>query len=107
MALVNIKELDGPALDRAVSLLRSLKEVKPYSSDWAYGGPIIEDNGIELKVNFRGVWAAFGYDWNCNRVTQEAAVGPTPLVAAMRCYVIMRMGSTVIGSADLFPDSEE
>lgn len=107
MALVNIKELEGPALDRAVSLLRGMKEVKPYSSDWAYGGPIIEDRGIELKVNFRGVWAAFGYDWYCNRVVREAAIGPTPLVAAMRCYVIMKMGAVVVESSDLFPDSEE
>lgn len=67
------------------------------SFDWVVGGPIIEREGIELK---RGVgkpllWAAFAYDWfgNVRRVTGKT--GPTPLIAAMRCYVTSKLGAEV------------
>jgi len=54
------------------------------STDWSQGGPIIEREKITLDVFEDGVWVASEY--------QE---GPTPLVAAMRCYVASKLGDTV------------
>ena len=56
------------------------------STDWALGGPIIEEQGIDLYQS--GSWAA--EVGGANR--QE---GHTPLVAAMRCYVKSRLGNEV------------
>ena len=60
-----------------------------YSTDWSLAGPIIEREGIELlceTVGFR--WVAMpqkGPEWR----------GPTPLIAAMRCYVASKLGDEV------------
>lgn len=71
----------------------------PYqpSTDWAQGGPILEREGITLRVNARvlGHWAAF-IDFggsNCNIKARHT--GPTPLIAAMRCYVASKFGDEV------------
>jgi hypothetical protein len=53
-----------------------------YSTDWAQGGPIIEREKIELD-EYEGTWHAFGYH------------GPTPLIAAMRCYVASKLGDEI------------
>lgn len=58
-----------------------------YSTDWAQGGPIIERQKIELKPTYAG-WVAF-----LGRTT--FANGPTPLIAAMRCYVASKLGDNV------------
>lgn len=57
------------------------------STDWAQGGPIIEREGIKLSTSEGCGWFAYLgiYD----------AEGPTPLIAAMRCYVASKMGDTV------------
>ena len=67
------------------------QEYKP-STDWAQGGPIIEREGIALQMHF-GHWIALPYD----SVFSEEAYqqGPTPLIAAMRCYVASRLGDEV------------
>jgi hypothetical protein len=49
------------------------------STNWAQGGPIIERERIRLDP--RGVWVA-GHD-----SSNDEYSGPTPLIAAMRCYV--------------------
>lgn len=67
-----------------------------YSTDWAQGGPIIERiKGLQLKNwleskpetccevhihDYEGDWIQFG---------------PTPLIAAMRCYVTSKLGNEV------------
>lgn len=57
------------------------------STDWNQGGPIIERERIDLQwVERKGsgpVWRTFHAD------------GPTPLVAAMRCFVESRLGDEV------------
>jgi hypothetical protein len=62
------------------------------STDWAQGGPIIEREGIALQMHF-GHWIALPYD----SVFSEEAYqqGPTPLVAAMRCFVASQLGDEV------------
>lgn len=64
------------------------------STDWSQGGPIIERECIEVGRQ-GGEWIACidvpeNGDW-------EAAgqYGPTPLVAAMRCYVASKLGDEV------------
>lgn len=59
------------------------------STDWAQGGPIIERERIELECleEWRGQMNFI------SRPTYED--GPTPLIAAMRCYVASKTGDTV------------
>ena len=110
-------ELIGPALDRAVSYAlghnpmkdfhshgmtwggwwetTSYIDTKPneyrriprYSIDWGYGGPIIEREKIELE------WSGFEW-WACMRADEDES-GPTPLIAAMRCYCCAKLGEFV------------
>ena len=59
------------------------------STDWAQGGPIIEREGIAIGKGDEQ-WAAFA-----NADTEEGTQGPTPLIAAMRCYVASKLGDEV------------
>jgi hypothetical protein len=61
----------------------------PYapSTDWSQGGPIIERERINLEPfsNINGEqWSADG-EWD----------SPTPLIAAMRCYVASKLGDDI------------
>ena len=64
-----------------------------WSTDWAQGGPIIEREGIWLqpevgKEETASAWYAVSMDGH-------DAYGPTPLIAAMRCYVASKLGDDV------------
>jgi hypothetical protein len=106
---IKTSELIGPALDSAVAKCAAVKlhpipqngvmevhfsqpnggdSFSP-SSDWAIGGPIIEQEGIEL--------ALITYYWEAGIAFsgKEVQHGPTPLVAAMRCYVASKLGDEV------------
>ena len=61
-----------------------------YSTSWAQGGPIIEREGIRLHRSHTGAWWA-GPESDPHRPVS----GPTPLIAAMRCYVASKMGDTI------------
>ena len=59
-----------------------------YPTDWAQGGPIIEREKIETYWHTAlDMWAA-RHDGNLR-------YGPTPLIAAMRCYVASKLGDEV------------
>ena len=70
----------------------------PVSTDWAHGGPIIERERIEF-------WTADSYQDEYGKFTSIKSAkhpasmqhykGPTPLIAAMRCYVASKLGDTV------------
>ena len=61
------------------------------SKDWEYGGPIIERERIELvAVELGDEWIARDY-WK----EFDEQSGPTPLVAAMRCFVASKLGEEV------------
>ena len=60
------------------------------SSNWSQGGPIIERMGIELHNAADG-----SEDWVAHGALQVYAFGPTPLIAAMRCYCISCLGDEV------------
>lgn len=75
-----------------------------YSTDWARGGPIIEREGINLGTqrNEPGFKPHIDYLWHA-QLDQRVYVGygPTPLIAAMRCYVASKLGETVEVPEDL------
>ena len=112
---VKTSELQGAALDWAVAQCEGV-ETKKYkdspslffgigfdkwrpSTDWAQGGPIIELHKIEITAWGKDQWRARsnwneGYkDWV--HVTMFEVYGPTPLIAAMRCYVASKLGNEV------------
>ena len=89
---VKTSELDGAQLDYAVGKCRGitleLHGIVPYSTDWAHGGPIIERE----KINLEWKWEWRARLW---ADSDEVFVAPTPLVAAMRCYVASKLGEEV------------
>lgn len=106
---MNTNELTGAALDWAVAKCEGIEVVAMkegratfsdptddgalnempinYSTDWSQGGPIIEQQGIALYLYGDSQWNA--------HVGGHESIGPTPLIAAMRCYVAFKMGDTV------------
>ena len=58
------------------------------STSWAHGGPIIEREGISI-YRMTSDWSAA---YNPSGAAQD---GPTPLIAAMRCYVASKLGNEV------------
>lgn len=101
---INVNELSGIALNWAVAKCEGISPITAYnqfaipvitapagyspSSDWSQGGPIIEREKIALLARDTH-WIA--------RVPIKAVsiIGPTPLVAAMRCLVASKLGDTV------------
>lgn len=76
------------------------------STDWAQGGPIIERGLIQVNVkrligtSESGAEIDIPDGWQAHksgRYWQTSAVyyGPTPLIAAMRCYVASKLGDEV------------
>jgi hypothetical protein len=98
-------ELSGDALDWAVAeasgtpiyrsgktLTRMDMDGNAYwepSTNWAQGGPIIEQEGICLVLNQHRTWDAHKDNVNFFET------GTTPLIAAMRCYVASKLGDEV------------
>ena len=93
-------ELTDAALDRAVAkaagyslnTLDLLYDIKCYSkfnpsTNWAQGGPIIEREGIEVRGKAPNCYASYP--------KYPTYHGPTPLIAAMRCYVASKLGDEV------------
>lgn len=69
----------------------------PYE-DWAQGGPIIEREEIGLK---RNAPCSAGREWEASPSSTAKGAGgrwgygPTPLIAAMRCFVASKLGDEV------------
>ena len=93
-------ELTGAALDWAVTKCEGYDhEVTSsewglwgWATDWAQGGPLIEREKIGTDCDDLGTWFA-SYDLTAE--TAFGATGPTPLIAAMRCYVASQLGDTI------------
>lgn len=60
------------------------------STNWAQGGPIIARERISV-VDSR----AEPGEWAATVPTYSLEYGPTPLIAAMRCYVASKLGNEV------------
>lgn len=95
-------EGDSPVTGRTIWDEDGLGWAEYYSpsTDWVQGGPIIEREKIEIAPwGADGAWRARSY-WNepSNshvHVATSEAYGPTPLIAAMRCYVASKQEGTV------------
>lgn len=111
-------ELQGAALDWAVASVEKLpmdlliwKDDFPvvqrtflghtdilrceFSTNWAQGGPIIEREEIKLTPPLSGESEWFAACGNGD------VAGPTPLVAAMRCFVALCLGDEIEIPAEL------
>ena len=70
------------------------------STRWAQGGPIIEQELNDLfklhgRVGDPPVWCAAKHVHRDGHTALLSLTGPTPLVAAMRCFVASRLGDEV------------
>lgn len=65
----------------------------PYTTDWSYGGPIIERERllIEPEVGHEHT----GRAWSAINMEGMVSYGPTPLIASMRCYVASKLGDEI------------
>lgn len=59
------------------------------STDWAHGGPIIDRERITIE------WEGDPDSWCACIMADQEVYGPTPLIAAMRCYVASKLGDEV------------
>jgi hypothetical protein len=100
-------ELVGPALDWAVAKCENIdvRWSPPHemlllvgyaymsyqpSKNWTESGPIIEREGISLLYQGGDGYSAY------LKFNQSATIrGPTPLIAAMRCYVASKLGDEI------------
>lgn len=66
-----------------------------YSKDWCHSGQIIEREkiGVYPSQSMSGEWASRP-DYK-KYPNQDHVYGKTPLIAAMRCYVISKLGDEV------------
>ncbi len=79
-----------------------LPEPQCYSpfTDWCMFGPIMEREEIELHKWAIEGWKAKATSYSFLNTPQECdtfaeSFGPTPLIAAMRCYVASKLGDDV------------
>ncbi len=111
---IKVSELTGAALDWAVAKCEGValvlapfrgarnfvilgQNMKPTtatyepSTHWAQGGPIIEQWCIDVEHTPSKGWRAARHVG----IVPLYEYGPTPLIAAMRCYVASKLGGEV------------
>lgn len=82
----------GPEYDITIPLFDDGLIFSP-STLWAHGGPIIERERIRVEP-FSGAWLAC--IWNEDNGEYHLFYRcPTPLIAAMRCYVASKLGDEI------------
>lgn len=90
-------DLIGDALNWVVTKIEAERKrftiypefITAYATNWAQGGPIIEREEIEL------VPKGMRWDAYADEDFHVPHSGPTPLIAAMRCYVASKLGDEV------------
>ena len=99
--MMKVSELSGFALDWAVATIFNPSdewgEWKP-SANWSQAGPIIEQERIDIRWSGQR-WIASLWPDNSGMIKNPAQRykhnteqgGPTPLIAAMRCYVTSKL----------------
>lgn len=114
---VKTSDLTGAALDWAVGYARCLTATngKPIlardlmdaamrngmsspSTDWAQGGPIIEWGHIHTWTDRKdAAYAGHPDSYWVAEMTEIGGIwwGPTPLIAAMRCFCASRLGDEI------------
>ena len=114
---VKTSDLSGAALNWAVAQAQGEGGIwffAPHwepSTDWAQAGPIVEREGIALSATPYDGWRAYladeiyflhgpaTYKW------KHRQTGPTPLIAAMRCYVARKLGDEVDVPVELIEET--
>lgn len=93
--------------DGVPMVLNGCWAVAEFSYNWDQGGPIIEREITKVFRNVGGIWSAMvlkdvsippedrGTSLALTRRAQWNGAGPTPLIAAMRCYVASKLGNEV------------
>ena len=110
-----VSEASGPVLDWMVAKCEGVSldgevlflfdgepEGYNYSNDWSQGGPIIEREGIDVgrdmgaypELEDGTLGTELVYQWMAS-TDRKWQYGPTPLIAAMRCYVASKLGKFV------------
>lgn len=116
---IKTNELIGPALDWVVAkcngdfaLYHNIEEGQrflnlwtgsaflKYSTLWSCGGPIVEKELINLITTAGYPWRATMYMGGGVWIDQH---GPTPLIAAMRCYCCAKLGDEIEIPQELQP----
>lgn len=101
---IKTSELTGAALDWAVAQCENFSvrygfddNCPEYSTNWAQGGPIIERERMDIECwDFHSMpWKASMWWDDENSSGDIQMYGPTPLIAAMRCYVTSKLGNEV------------
>jgi hypothetical protein len=118
---IKTSELEGHALDWAVAKAEGndvarIKKNGPFhlrgvfgyhptawspTTNWSQGGPIIEREKINTVYRtFRyaewvGSYEEVSPDWDYWDLRQFSHSGPTPLIAAMRCFVASKLGDFI------------
>ena len=96
--LMNVSDLTRAALDYAVAVADGRAAAAHFnpSENWEQGGPIIARERIFLQAPYLSVklWDAYTMESDTD-LPCWGNTGPTPLIAAMRCYVASKLGDTV------------
>jgi hypothetical protein len=116
MKSIKVSELTGAALDWAVAKCEGISTAEfialqklpasdafwqyNYSTNWVQGGPIIEREGI--SVDRTGLAWTSDISDSVGGYIEHTESGPTPLIAAMRCYVASKLGDTIKVPKELF-----
>ena len=102
---ISVSSLKGSALDWAVAECLDIKifqfldndlyfQTMTPSTNWSQGGPIIDREKIDVNFSTEdNSWIAGLklFDEQCDQMYK----GPTPLIAAMRCYVASKLGDII------------
>lgn len=92
-------ESTGPWLVPQDGYLHCEKPLSCYkpSTAWAQGGPIIERERIFIVAPYKSAtsWKAYKMEDDQPGLACWLEDGPTPLIAAMRCYVASKLGDEV------------
>ena len=92
-----VRLIDGGVITIAAGDYEEVDYWQRYSpsTDWSLAGPIIEQESMTVgKQVHRDEWSAESFYGEGISVA-HIGFGPTPLIAAMRCYVISKLGNEI------------
>ena len=108
VAMCTYPEWDDAQIDANITDIGDGEGAFNPSTDWSQGGPITERENISLSRNLSNdevstnVFHLNPTDWLAQldysallHRYSHSATGPTPLIAAMRCYVASKLGDDV------------
>jgi hypothetical protein len=72
------------------------------TTNWHQAGPIIEKECIEISCIHTTGWTPD--TWTARHPQRHIVNGPTPLIAAMRCYVASKLGDIVEVPRELYKE---